>query len=350
MTVNCLKTSTLLFALAAPAVAQQSYYVDFDTGVGGGAGGGAPSSAFGAAAGFAGTWNSIIGDSPIPATYTLVDTTGAASPVSLSIASTTGAATMINFTFNEASTTGDDELLMDDITYVTGPATFTFSGLPDGEYTVFTYAMAPDSAAFLTNVNVPLSADLPQDVGGSFASGYVLGSTHAQHAVTVTGGADLVIETDVTASFDSINGIQVLWGASSGTVGSNYCTSTINSTGLASMISGNGSDSISSNNLELSANNLPQQPGIFIAGPTQAQIPFFNGFLCINPTGLQRFSAVNLPVNGVVSQDVDIATSAPGGLNVVAGQAYHFQRWNRDPAGGGQSANFSDGLEVMYTP
>jgi len=135
-----------------------------------------------------------------------------------------------------------------------------------------------------------------------------------------------------------------------GGLGTNYCTSTINSTGLASVLSATGSASISADDLILSAANLPSQPGIFIAGPTPDQIPFFNGFLCISPSGLQRFAAVNSPTGGTVSEAVVISTSAPGGLNVVAGQHYYFQRWNRDPAGGGGNANFSDGLDILYTP
>ena len=110
------------------------------------------------------------------------------------------------------------------------------------------------------------------------------------------------------------------------------------------------STSISANDLVLTADSLPAQPGIFIAGPTTAQIPFFNGFLCVAPTGLQRFINVSAPVGGVVTEAVDIATSAQGGLNVSAGSSYFYQRWNRDPAAGGGAANFSDGLEIAYTP
>jgi len=133
-------------------------------------------------------------------------------------------------------------------------------------------------------------------------------------------------------------------------LGTNYCISTQNSTGAASTISASGSASISANDLVLQADNLPAQPGIFIAGPLNAQIPFFNGFLCISPQGLQRFSNVSSPAGGIVSEAVDYPSSAAGGLNVVAGQPYYYQRWNRDPAGGGGAANFSDGIEVLHTP
>ncbi|TDJ76342.1 MAG: hypothetical protein E2O39_03400 [Planctomycetota bacterium] len=132
--------------------------------------------------------------------------------------------------------------------------------------------------------------------------------------------------------------------------GTNYCTSTVNSTGAASTISATGSASIAANDLVISADNLPQQPGIFIAGPSPAQIPFFNGFLCIDPNGLQRFLSVTSPSGGVVAEAVDLASAAAGGLNAMSGSSYFYQRWNRDPMGGGGNANFSDGLDVLYSP
>ena len=47
---------------------------------------------------------------------------------------------------------------------------------------------------------------------------------------------------------------------------------------------------------------------------------------------------------------VNYATSVAGGLNVVAGSTYNFQRWFRDPAGGATNSNFSDGLAVGMVP
>ncbi len=133
-------------------------------------------------------------------------------------------------------------------------------------------------------------------------------------------------------------------------IGTNYCLSSTNSTGSASTISGSGTASITANDFVLRADNLPSQPGIFIAGPGQAQVPFFNGFLCIAPQGLQRFLNIGSPVGGSITEAVDYGTSALGGLNVVAGSSYNYQRWNRDPAAGGGNANFSDGLEITHTP
>ncbi len=133
-------------------------------------------------------------------------------------------------------------------------------------------------------------------------------------------------------------------------VGTNYCISAVNSTGASSTISALGSGSVSADDLVLTAGSMPDQPGIFIAGPMANQVPFFNGFLCIDPNGLQRFSDTTAASGGVISETVVIATSAQGGLNVMAGSSYFYQRWFRDPVAGGGSANFSNGIEIAYTP
>ena len=112
-----------------------------------------------------------------------------------------------------------------------------------------------------------------------------------------------------------------------------------------------GDRSISANDLALRADDLPTgQPGIFIAGPSPVAIPFFNGTLCIDPMGLQRFADARTPVFGKVCTYVDLANAAPGGLNVTAGSSFHYQYWFRDPAAGGGNANFSDGIELVYGP
>ena len=168
------------------------------------------------------------------------------------------------------------------------------------------------------------------------------------------GATDIGLLVDPTSSpnFPNIlsDAVSVLSIQLGGGPGTNYCISVPNSTGSASTISGSGSSSLSANNLVLTADNLPPQPGIFIAGPAQAQIPFFNGFLCVGQQGLQRFLNTAAPAGGSITEAVDYGTSAPGGLNVVAGLSYNYQRWNRDPAGGGGNANFSNGLELTHTP
>ncbi len=181
--------------------------------------------------------------------------------------------------------------------------------------------------------------------GGTYASGVAVGGLNL-----IGGTAAYVGFTASTGGVSETHDI-ISWSWTSGSgVGTNYCLSTVNSTGFASTMSATGSESLSANDLVLSANNLPSQPGIFIAGPGQGQAPFFNGFLCIATSGLQRFVNTTAPTAGVITEAVDYATAAMGGLNVVAGSSYNYQRWNRDPAAGGGNANFSDGLEITHTP
>ena len=131
------------------------------------------------------------------------------------------------------------------------------------------------------------------------------------------------------------------------------------STGASSVIAANSlTISIAQNDLVLSANNLPAfMPGIFIAGPTQASIPFFNGTLCIAPVGLQRLEPVQVPTGGNVTLPIDVHTQAlafGGGagapVNVTPGLTHNVQRWNRDTAAPPSFANFSDGVNVLFTP
>ena len=137
-------------------------------------------------------------------------------------------------------------------------------------------------------------------------------------------------------------------------VGTPFCSATMNSTGLTASLAGMGTGSVGANDLVLVANGVPKVPGIgiFIAGPGQAQIPFFNGFLCIDPNGLQRINQVTPASNNTVIQALDFtgANTGTAPLNVVVGQAYNFQYWFRDPTAGGANANFSDGLSVSILP
>jgi hypothetical protein len=146
-----------------------------------------------------------------------------------------------------------------------------------------------------------------------------------------------------------------LYGAcDDGAIGTSYCVSTANSTGLASTITAFGSASISANDLVLEARNVPSIPGvgIFIASPTQNQVPLYNGYLCASPPGLQRIMQITPPVNGTVTQAIDYTgvLTATQPLNVMIGQPHNFQFWYRDPQAGGAFANFSDAVSLDMTP
>lgn len=132
-----------------------------------------------------------------------------------------------------------------------------------------------------------------------------------------------------------------------GSVGDSYCISLPNSTGSAALISAEGSESVSFEDLTLSATPVPpSQPGLFFFGPNQVQIPFGNGFRCVGGQ-LYRFPVIT-PTGMTMTFSVDFSVSP--GTQLVGGTTWNFQAWFRDPAGGGSAFNLSDGLEVTFTP
>ena len=142
-----------------------------------------------------------------------------------------------------------------------------------------------------------------------------------------------------------------IWGSvlgpCGGPIGDSYCTAAVNSTGSGAEIEANGSVSLASDNLDLTAGPVPNQPGLFFYGPGQTQVPFGNGFRCI--TG----PFVRLPIvfasSSELFHDVDLG-NLPSGGQINPGDTWNFQAWYRDPMGGGAAFNLSDGVEITFTP
>jgi hypothetical protein len=197
-----------------------------------------------------------------------------------------------------------------------------------------------------------------QAVGGDFSAGYQLGVTHALHTVTVGAGGSIEIQTSVSTDFDSINGFQVVPSGATPSLGTNYCTATVNSTGVAASISATGSSLASANNVTLIAENMPPgQFGIFVTSLTQAFTPGVgSGNLCLG--GLigryqQPGQIVQVDPTGSFSLQID-TNFMPQGTNVVPiapGEAWNFQAWFRDftttpPITG--TSNLTNGLEITF--
>ncbi len=196
----------VIFTASASA---QSINIDIDGAAGSGAG--APASSWGAAAGQSGPWNSVIFLPTNPGPFSLFDTSGVATAVTIRQTSATGT---LNFTQN--ATTGNVKLLMDDAVFAATPYTLTISGLAPGPYTIFTYANAPSgSGGFERNglVIAGSTSPNPQSVGGPIIASAPLttGLTHAQHIVTVAAGQNLVINANPFNGGNAyINGIQIV--------------------------------------------------------------------------------------------------------------------------------------------
>ena len=128
-----------------------------------------------------------------------------------------------------------------------------------------------------------------------------------------------------------------------GSLGTNYCTSTANSTGSEALIAAAGSTSIMPGDVTLSSQPVPNQSSIFFVGDAADQVPFGNGFRCAS-TGIIRLDLVQ------GSGNVATGTLDPNLIGVVAGQTSFVQHWFRDPFGGGAFFNTSNGLCITWLP
>lgn len=354
MMIQLVHGTAAAFALSALAAAQQpSLYIDFSAVQ---AGTVAPiSGSYAAAAPTAGLWNDIDVESAqfsaLPFTASsLISAAGSPSGVTLTIEAPGAFPDAIDFDLSD--TVGNDGSLMDDIVTFEGLATFRFDGFPAGTYTVLTYAMAPDSDALETLVSVPGSSGGQQAVAGDFSGGFALGTTHANHVVTIAPGGTIEVQTDSDGGTDSINGIQIVPGVVvDGGLGQNYCTAAVNSTGSAARMVASGSTSAAANDLTLSATQLPNnQFGLFLTSRTQSFVSgtggSSNGNLCLGG----QIGRINIVRNsgsvGSFSLTVDLGTLPQGGGTVaaMAGDTWNFQAWYRD--GVGLGSNFTDGLEI----
>ncbi len=145
-----------------------NYYVDLGTFVG------SPSSAYGAAAGVAGVWNSVgLG------THSLVDIAGDLSDVALTVASAS------DFTFGTSATNDLARVHGDEVFDCTGNPSgetwsLSFSGLYLNEYTVYLYSAARlnTTTGAVTIAGVAAPPELP---GDAFA--LIEGETYQGHTV-----------------------------------------------------------------------------------------------------------------------------------------------------------------------
>jgi glucose/arabinose dehydrogenase len=130
--------------------------------------------------------------------------------------------------------------------------------------------------------------------------------------------------------------------------GVSFCEATVNSTGRPASISSNGICSIAANLFVVSAQSVPDTPGVFFFSQNRQNngqgIPFYNGRLCVGP-GVIRLP-VTLGSGGTASYQLDF--TAGSAAQIQPGQTWHFQYWYRDVLGGGAGVNTSDALSVAF--
>jgi len=199
-------SAAVVAAMTTTPALSQSFNVDLDAEVGAQFGEGLPSSTFGAAAGQPGHWNDYDGTA---GPFALTDLNNQATGVTLSA---DGETFNLGANANLPGATTDQLLLLGDVGDPGTGLTFTFDGLAEGLYDVYTYAMGPDNPVWQAQVTVNGAA--PQDVGGVFNGSFQQGVTHAMHSVSVNDG---LLEISVGPSpnvpdpnFASVGGFQMV--------------------------------------------------------------------------------------------------------------------------------------------
>lgn len=131
-------------------------------------------------------------------------------------------------------------------------------------------------------------------------------------------------------------------------VGTDYCVAGINGHGTGASILAAGSTSVSANQLAFVAQAFPGvNQGRLIAGTTQAQIPFGDGFRCVGGAVVRLGSST--ASQGVATYPLDFTTSA--GALLLPGSTWNFQVHYRDlTPPGGAGFNLTNGVTLTLAP
>jgi hypothetical protein len=133
-----------------------------------------------------------------------------------------------------------------------------------------------------------------------------------------------------------------------------HCVPNDHSAGYGSVLTPLGSNSITTNDLELLVvDTIPDQFGLaFYGAATRPEIPMGEGSLCIRAPLYRLPPTVLADADGNASYPLDFSSPPlSGGMSqVTAGSTWHFQYWLRDPGGGASGFNVSSGLSVTFGP
>ncbi len=127
---------------------------------------------------------------------------------------------------------------------------------------------------------------------------------------------------------------------------SNYCDTTVNSSGQPGIIAAQGSQRISDNNFSLFSTGIPNgQFGLYFFGPDQinTQLTGSLGRLCVGGSILRLPIVQADPIFGTAAYSFDFTGSSSESM-ITAGSVFNFQLWFRD----GGTSNTTDAVSVEF--
>ncbi len=131
-------------------------------------------------------------------------------------------------------------------------------------------------------------------------------------------------------------------------LGTTYCVAAANSVSpTGATIWASGSSSLAANDLVLMAGPVPvNEFGVFFQAAARVQFLFGDGFQCAAGGIVRVWPATPADGAGTITKVVNL--TGPDGTWIAPGVTRNFQCWYRDPAGGPNGFNLSDGLEVCF--
>jgi hypothetical protein len=132
-------------------------------------------------------------------------------------------------------------------------------------------------------------------------------------------------------------------------LGMPYCPSPPTSASpLGGILTASGNNCIGENSLALSCTGVVNgEFGVFFFGPSQIDVAFGDGRRCVGGTISRLWPPIQASV-GEYIHSLDLTTSPASAI--IPGSTQNFQCWFRDPTGGPNGFNLSNGLSVAFAP
>jgi hypothetical protein len=170
---------------------------------------------------------------------------------------------------------------------------------------------------------------------------------------TASAPRDVIVHVDVF-SWSACNAYDLVATIGGVGLGTNYCTATPNTTGMAGRMSARGTDLVGANDFTLEARQLtPNSVGSFVCSRASGSTPNVGGgvgTLCLGGDIGRFYSVVPTGSLGRIEYSPDLSQlpQSGGSVSAAIGETWHFQAWYRDQAGSQATSNLTDGLAVTF--